>query len=93
MKPINEYSFVDFKSLILGASKNCNEWFFTQTATGYYANYRPKYPERTAADFTVALDFGVANPRMTIYRDTACLPTIKQHHSADDLSNDLRGME
>lgn len=92
MKPINEYSFTEFKSLILGASKNSNEWFFTQTATGYYADYRPKYPERTAADFTVAIDFSVINPRMTIYQDTACLPTIKQYSKVSDLTDDLCAM-
>lgn len=94
MKPLNEWSFSKFRSLIMSASKNpYDEWFFSQSRNCWYADYRPKYPEKTAADFTIVVDHSTPNPRMTIYQDTATLPTIKQYSNVHELTADLRNME
>lgn len=92
MKPLNEYGFSGFRSMILSASKDAENWYFSQTATAYYADYKPKYPEKTAANFTVMLDFGHANARLNIYADTALVPIIRQFSSMQDLITELRNM-
>lgn len=92
MKPLNEWSFTEFKHLIWGASKNRDEWYFSQSRDSWFADYRPNYPERTAADFTIVVDHSIPNPRMTIYQDTALLPTINQYSDILELAADLRDM-
>lgn len=94
MKPINEYSFTDFKRLILHAAASAEPWYFSQTIEGYYyADYRPEYPNKTAADFTVSLCNGSDKPRLTIYQETATIPTIKQYSDMMDLLRDIQNME
>ena len=78
--------------MILSASKNAENWYFSQTATAYYADYRPKYPEKTAADFTVMLDFGHTKARLNIYADTALVPIIRQFSNMQDLITELHNM-
>ena len=93
MKPLNEYGFTEFKSAVLNSAKVKDNWFFSQCRDAYYADYRPRYPERTAADFTVCLDHGHTNSRVAIYADTATLPIIKQYSNMQDLQKELSEME
>ena len=92
MKPLNEYGFTDFKSLIINAAGGNKNWHFAQSCYCYFADYRPNYPEKTAADFTIVLDHASLRPRFTLYQDTACLPTIKQYSTANSLTADLYHM-
>lgn len=92
-KPLNEYSFRDFKSAIVAAVRGTQGWYFSQTRTAYYADFRPHYPHRTAADFSVSLDHSLPRPRITLYADTACIPTIAQYSDIDELCEDLKKME
>ena len=91
MKPLNEYSFQDFKNMIRSANPT-GHWFFSQGVYGgYYADYRPGYPDKTAADFTVYMNSDI--PRLTIYQETATIPTIKQYSDMMDLLRDIQNME
>lgn len=93
MKPINEYSFRGFRQLIVQTAANAGHWYFSQTRDGYYADYRPEYPNKTAADFTVYLCNGSDKPRLTLYQETATIPTIKQYSDMMDLLRDIQNME
>ena len=93
MKPLTEYSFRGFKQLILQAAASADPWYFSQTKDGYYADYRPDYPNKTAADFTVYLCNGSDKPRLTLYQETAAIPTIKQYSDMLDLMQDIQNME
>lgn len=93
MKPLNEYSFTKFKSLIINSAGNNTDWYFSQSKNCYFADYRPNYPEKTAADFTIVLDHSSLRPRFTLYQDTATLPTIKQYSTAPGLTADLYHMK
>ena len=91
MKPLDEIGFSEFKRWISRTSLNINDWFFTQSRTAYYADYRPKYPDHTAADFTVCLNFGVVRGRLTIYaHDGSLVPTIKYYRNMEELMKVLR---
>ena len=90
MKPLNDIGFAEFRSDILKSASDKNGWSFTQTRSAYYADYRPKYPEDTAADFTVCLNFGTPRGHLTLYGNTGALvPTIKQYSSMDELLIEL----
>lgn len=93
MKLLNAYSFQDFKNMIRSANLT-DHWFFSQGVYGgYYADYRPGYPDKTAADFTVYLCNGSDSPRLTVYQETATIPTIKQYSDMMDLLRDIQNME
>ena len=93
-KNLSEFGFFDFRREINRAAKrNANNFYFTQTRDAYYADYRPAYPKRTTADFTVCLLFGSSAPRLSMYQGTACVPTIKQYHTMSELLYDLSKME
>lgn len=93
MTQINEIGFTKFKSIIINSAGHNQEWYFNQSRDCYYADYRPNYPEKTAADFTIVLDRGSARPRFTLYQDTATLPTIKQYSTVKSLTADLYHMK
>ena len=93
MKPLNELSFTEFKSIIINSAGHYNEWIFSQHRDSYSACYCPNYPEKTAADFTIVLDHASLRPRFTLYQDTACLPTIKQYSTVPRLTADLYRMK
>ena len=93
MKQLNEIGFTDFKSIIINSAGHHEEWYFSQALDCYYADYRPSYPEKTAADFTIVLDHSVPRPRFTLYQDTATLPTIKQYSTVKSLTADLYHMK
>lgn len=93
MKPLNEYSFQDFKHMVRSANPT-DHWFFSQGFYGgYYADYRPGYPDKTDADFTVSLCNGSDKLRLTIYQETATIPIIKQYSDMMDLLRDIQNME
>ena len=89
-KPLNEIGFAEFRRNILTSASDKNGWYFTQTRSAYYADYRPKYPEQTAGDFTVCLDFGTVRGRLVLYgNNQALVQTIKQYGSMGELFIDL----
>lgn len=91
---IEPLSFIGFRRCILSASKADKEnWYFSQTRGGYYADYRPDYPRKTSADFYIYLDNSVYPARLTMYQDTATIPTVKQYSGMDALQEDLKNME
>ena len=93
-KSLAEFGFSDFRREITQAAKaNAQHFYFTQSRGAYYADYRPVYPDHSAADFTVCLCFESAVPRLTMYQETACLPTIKQYHTMSGLLYDIQRME
>lgn len=61
----------------------CKEWkinaedlYFSQGRNGYYADYRPSYPEKTNGDFTVTEN--ILTGERKIYGNFGSLtPTIK----------------
>lgn len=71
----------EFKQFILN---KCEEWkinpehlYFAQIQKGYYAYYRPAYPEETNGDFTVSED--VLTGKRKIYGNFGSLiPTIRE---------------
>ena len=92
MKPLNEYGSKEFRMIILNSVKDKDNWYFSQTREAYYADYRPSYPQKTAADFTIVLDHSPVKSRITVYSDTALVPIINQYSSMEDLLHDLREM-
>lgn len=92
MKPLDEYGYIEFKSRILGVVKDKADWYFCQTKDAYYADYRPRYPQKNAADFTIVLDFSHATTRLSVYAGTALVPIINQYCSMEDLLHELRRM-
>jgi hypothetical protein len=93
MTQLNEISFTEFKSIIINSAGHVEEWCFAQSRNCFFADYRPSYPEKTAADFTIVLDHSNIRPRFTIYQDTATLPTIKQYSTVKSLTADLIHMK
>lgn len=92
MKTLDEYGFADFKSRICGVVRDHANWYFSQTKDAYYADYRPRYPQKSAADFTIVLDFSHTTTRLSVYADTALVPIIRQYSSMDCLICDLLKM-
>ena len=91
---LSEMGFSDFRREIKrAAGKSAERFYFSQSLEAYYADYRPTYPERSAADFTVSLCFGSAVPRLTMRQETATIPTVKQYLTMAGLLFDLARME
>ena len=95
MKPLNEWSFSDFKRQI-NRVFNRHGIFFSLTRDAYYMQYSPAYPEKTAADILVCLCFATPTPRITLYGNTEndhtpC--TIKQYSDFKDLLCDLKNAD
>lgn len=72
--------FQTFKQLILN---KCKTWeidtediYFNQTRDNYYADYKPEYPNKSGADFTVVKD--IWKNTLQIYGNfDALIPTIR----------------
>ena len=92
MKPLNEYGSKEWRIAIKNAVKDKDNWYFSQTREAYYADYRPSYPQKTNADFTIVLDHSPVRSRLTVYADTATIPIINQYSRMEDLLDDLRKM-
>lgn len=76
----NNDGFQAFKQLILNKCKvweiNTEDIYFNQTRDNYYADYKPKYPNKSGADFTVVKD--IWKNTIQIYGNfDALIPTIK----------------
>lgn len=64
----------------------------THHATGvYYAEYRPKFPEESAADFLIT--HNSVTGKTTLSADTAAVPIIKTYETFDSLLSELKEME
>lgn len=83
----------EFKNGILSAMPESNRQhvFFSQTVTAHYADFRPKYPEKSAADFLITSDF--VKGCITLSADTAAVPVIKEYDSFEQLLDELKNME
>lgn len=76
----NNDGFQAFKQLILNKCKvweiSTEDIYFNQTRDNYYADYKPKYPNKSGADFTVVKD--IWKNTIQIYGNfDALIPTIK----------------
>jgi hypothetical protein len=65
---------------------------FEITKDKFYANYRPKYPEESAADMTVIVNHwnGTGEIRGNLQ---SLIPTIKKYNNLRDLFNEIKHME
>ena len=70
----------EFKQFVLGKCKefgilDTENIYFSQTKDVYYADYKPKYPEKTNGDFTISQE--VISGKMKMYGNlNALIPTI-----------------
>lgn len=84
--------FNDFCNAIIETVGNKRkDFYFSQTLTGYYADYRPQFPEKSNGDFLIAYDH--FKDKITISADTLAVPIIKQYISIQDLLSSLSNME
>lgn len=69
-----------FKQFVLGKCKefgilDTENIYFSKTRDAYYADYKPKYPEKTNGDFTISQE--VISGKMKMYGNlNALIPTI-----------------
>ena len=64
-----------------------NDLYFSQTATGYCLDYRPKYPEKTNGDFIVCQDL---NGSISVHGNMdALVPTINNYEDIEDFEERL----
>ena len=93
MKHICNIGLRDFKRIIINSARIKEGWYFSQTKECYYADYKPQYPDKTPADFTVAVNHSTVPARITIYADTVTLPIIRNFTDLYDLEDALSMME
>ena len=72
-------------------AQNAEHFYFSQTATAYYADFRPAYPEKTAGDFLIVYE--ILTEKITMRTDTFAIPTIVQYKTFDELLEQLHTME
>ena len=81
--------------VLLAVPIECREdFFFTLTATAYYADYKPGYPVQTAGDFTISYD--IISGKCELYSTInlgVTIPTIRHFNTFADLRAELRNME
>lgn len=64
-----------------------DDLYFSQTATGYYMEYKPEYPNRSNADFIVYQDL---NGSISVHGNmTALVPTIEKYEDINDFEKNL----
>ena len=64
-----------------------DDLYFTQTASGYYMEYKPKYPERSNGDFIVYQDL---NGSISVHGNMdALVPTIEKYEDIGDFEKNL----
>lgn len=84
--------FKDFCNNIIEIVGNKRgDFYFSQTLTAYYADYRPKFPEKSNGDLLIAYDH--FKDKITISADTSAVPIIKEYISFQDLLCELSNME
>ena len=77
------------KTKLMQLDENINEddLYFSQTVTGYYMEYKPKYPERSNGDFIVCQDL---NGSISVYGNMDSLvPTINKYEDIEDFEKNL----
>lgn len=84
----NAKFFRDIVTNIL-ISKNkeikAEDLYFTQTLMQYSLSYKPKYPEKTAADFVVYQN--IFDGTMSLYSNSnAMIPTIRYFENMSDFN-------
>lgn len=75
---------------------NAEHWLFSQHRDGYSAAYRPRYPEKTAADFMIYCETPTDEPwagTWTLSADTACVPIMKKFKSFADLRKSISSID
>ena len=79
------------KSIIEAAKEKASDFYFSETAFFYYANYKPYYPDKSNGDFVISYNhFG---GKIEMFADTASVPIIKEYGNFDELLNDLKNMD
>lgn len=64
-----------------------DDLYFSQTVAGYYMEYKPKYPEKSAADFIIYQDL---NGSMSVHGNLeALVPTIQKYEDIEDFEKNL----
>lgn len=64
-----------------------NDLYFSQTARGYYMEYKPNYPERSNGDFIVYQDL---NGSISVHGNMdALMPTINKYEDINDFEENL----
>lgn len=83
----------EFRQRVINKLKSVDEnikeddLYFSQTATGYYMDYRPNYPEKTNGDFIVRQDL---NGLISVYGNMdALIPTINHYEDIEDFEERL----
>ena len=77
----------EFNGKIKAAMGDRKGLFLSQTSASFYAEYRPKFPEESAADFLIAYD--CSNGTVTLSADTACVPILKRYGTFDEFLNEF----
>jgi hypothetical protein len=66
-----------------------NDLYFTQTQQCYYADFRPKGPEKSAGDSSISHNW--LKDETELRSETALVPIIKKYDNFSDLINELKG--
>lgn len=85
--------FSDFKSFVEKHVPNysAEQWFFVQCRDGCSAIYIPKFPEKSAADFSIfCYD---ADDVWVLYAETSCVPILRTLKSSGEIAATLQNME
>ena len=70
---------------------NVKHMYYSQTATTYYADFRPEYPEKSRADFLIAYEW--LAERLTLIAETASAPIIEEFKNVEQMLDRLKNME
>lgn len=83
----------EFKQRVINKLKTVDgnikedDLYFSQTATGYYMEYKSNYPERSNGDFVVCQDL---NGSISVHGNLdALVPTINHYENITDFENRL----
>ena len=64
-----------------------DDLYFSQTASGYYIEYKPEYPNRSNADFIVYQDLAGS---VSVHRNMlALVPTIEHYEDIEDFERKM----
>lgn len=84
----------EFKQRVKGKLMQINrdikedDLYFSQTASGYYVEYKPNYPERSNGDFIIYQDL---NGSISVYGNLeALVPTINKYEDIEDFEKNLQ---
>lgn len=77
------------KAKLMQIDENIKEddLYFSQTARGYYMEYKPNYPEKSNGDFIVYQDL---NGSISVHGNMdALVPTINKYEDINDFEENL----